>query len=77
MRRRASPTAMIPSDFPVAQMLCDSYTNVHSIHPPNGLALNEKIVAGFHKVFANLGQAMDHADDDVRPGFDGRLYGVG
>jgi dTDP-4-amino-4,6-dideoxygalactose transaminase len=66
-----------PRDFPVAQLLCDSYTNVHSIHPPNGLALNEKIVAGFHKVFAHLGQAMDHADDDLRPGFDGRLYGVG
>jgi hypothetical protein len=66
-----------PRDYPVAQMLCDTYTNVHSIHPPNGLALNEKIVAGFHKVFGNLGQAMDHADDEVKPGFDGRLYGVG
>ncbi|MBN1853159.1 MAG: DegT/DnrJ/EryC1/StrS family aminotransferase [Pirellulales bacterium] len=66
-----------PHDFPVAQMLCDTYTNIHSIHPPNGRLLNEKIVAGFHKVFANLGQAIDHADDDVKPGFDGRLYGVG
>ena len=25
------------ADYPVAQMLCDSYTYVHSIHPPNGL----------------------------------------
>ena len=66
-----------PSDFPVARMLCDSYTNVHSIHPPNGLELNEKVVAGFHKVFAHLDQVMDHADDDVQVGFDGRLYGVG
>jgi dTDP-4-amino-4,6-dideoxygalactose transaminase len=66
-----------PNDYPVAQMLCDSYTNVHSIHPPNGLELSEKIVAGFHKVFNNLGQALDHADDDIKPGFDGRLYGVG
>ncbi|MFV1965285.1 MAG: DegT/DnrJ/EryC1/StrS family aminotransferase [Pirellulaceae bacterium] len=64
-------------DYPVAQMLCETYTNVHSIHPPNGLELNEKIVAGFQKVFANLGQAMDHVDDDIQPGFDGRLYGVG
>ena len=64
-------------DYPVAQMLCDSYTNVHSIHPPNGLELNEKIVAGFHKVFDNLDEVMDHADDDVKPGFDGPLYGVG
>jgi len=66
-----------PNDFPVAQMYCDTYTNVHSIHPPNGLELNEKVVAGFRKVFDNLGQAMDHADDDIQPGFDGRLYGVG
>jgi dTDP-4-amino-4,6-dideoxygalactose transaminase len=66
-----------PNDFPVAQMLCDTYTNVHSIHPPNGQELNEKVVAAFHKVFANLGQAMDHVDDDIQPGFDGRLYGVG
>jgi len=65
------------ADFPVARMLCDTYTNVHSIHPPNGLELNEKVVAGFHKVFANLGEVMDHADDDVKPGFDGPLYGVG
>lgn len=64
-------------DFPVAQMLCDTYTNVHSIHPPNGLELNEKVVAGFHKVFADLGAVLDHADDDIKPGFDGRLYGVG
>jgi len=66
-----------PNDYPVAQMLCDSYTNVHSIHPPNGSELNEKVVAAFHKVFRNLGQVMDHADDEIRPGFDGRLYGVG
>lgn len=66
-----------PNDFPVAQMLCESYTNVHSIHPPNGLELNEKVVAAFHKVFANLGEVMDHADDAVQVGFDGRLYGVG
>ena len=66
-----------PDDFPVARMLCDTYTNVHSIHPPNGRELNEKVVAVFQKVFGNLGQVMDHADDDIRPGFDGRLYGVG
>lgn len=65
------------ADYPVAQMLCDTYTNVHSIHPPNGQELNEKVVAGFRKVFSNLDQVMDHADDDIEPGFDGRLYGVG
>jgi len=66
-----------PRDYPVAQMLCDTYTNIHSIHPPNGLNLNEKVVEAFHKVFSNLGEVMDHADDDIKPGFDGRLYGVG
>ena len=65
------------NDFPVAQMLCDTYTNIHSIHPPNGLELNAKIVAGFQKVFDNLDDVMAHADDDVKPGFDGRLYGTG
>lgn len=66
-----------PADFPVAQMLCDTYTNVHSIHPPNGLELNQKIVACFQKVFANLEEVMQHVDDDITPGFDGKLYGVG
>jgi len=66
-----------PADYPVARMLCDTYTNVHSIHPPNGLALNRRVVEGFHKVFGNLSEVMDHADDEIQPGFDGRLYGVG
>jgi len=65
------------ADYPVAQMYCDTYTNVHSIHPPNGRELNEKVVAGFHKVFDNLDEVMNHTDDDIEPGFDGRLYGVG
>lgn len=66
-----------PKDYPVAMALCDSYTNVHSIHPPNGLDLQEKIAAGFRKVFGDLDAVMDHADDDVTVGFDGPLYGVG
>ncbi len=66
-----------PADYPVAQMLCDTYTNVHSIHPPNGIELNQKVVAAFQKVFANLDEVMAHADDPVQPGFDGKLYGVG
>jgi dTDP-4-amino-4,6-dideoxygalactose transaminase len=66
-----------PHDYPVAEMLCDTYTNVHSIHPPNSVELSAKVVTAFHKVFGNLGVALDHADDDIQPGFDGRLYGVG
>lgn len=66
-----------PANYPAAQLFCDSYTNVHSIHPPNGLQLNQKVVEGFQKVFANLDEVMAHADDDVKVGFDGALYGVG
>jgi dTDP-4-amino-4,6-dideoxygalactose transaminase len=66
-----------PAQFPVAQMLCDSYTIVHGIHAPNGRKLMDKIVSAFRKVFANLDQAIAHADDPVYPGADGKLYGAG
>ena len=46
-----------PNQFPVAQMLCDTYTIVHGVHAPNGKELMDKILAAFHKVFANLDQA--------------------
>jgi perosamine synthetase len=65
-----------PNQFPVAQMLCDTYTVVHGIHAPNGRPLMDKIVAAFNKVFANLGEALDHADDAIYPGADGKLYGA-
>jgi len=64
-------------DYPVARELCDTYTIVHGIHAPNGPRLMEKIIEAFHKVFANLGQALDHADDAIYPGADGKLYGAG
>lgn len=66
-----------PAQFPVTQMLCDTYTIVHGIHPPNGREQMEKYVAAFHKVFSQLDVAIDHADDKIYPGFDGALYGVG
>jgi dTDP-4-amino-4,6-dideoxygalactose transaminase len=66
-----------PGQFPVTQMLCDTYTVVHGIHAPNGRPLMEKIIAAFRKVFANLDEVMAHADDKVYPGFDGALYGAG
>ena len=37
----------------------------------------DKIVSAFRKVFANLDQAVAHADDPVYPGADGKLYGAG
>jgi Predicted pyridoxal phosphate-dependent enzyme apparently involved in regulation of cell wall biogenesis len=66
-----------PSQFPVAQMLCDTYTVVHGVHAPNGKAQMEKIVAAFKKVFASLDVAIEHADDEIYPGADGALYGAG
>ncbi len=66
-----------PEQFPVAQKLCDTYTVVHGVHAPNGRALMDKILAAFHKVFANLDQAMAHVDDEIYPGADGKLYGAG
>ncbi len=64
-------------NFPVAKMLCDTYTVVHGVHAPNGKPLMDKILAAFHKVFANLDQALAHADDAIYPGADGKLYGAG
>jgi len=66
-----------PALFPVAQALCDTYTIVHGVHAPNGRHLMKKTVAAFAKVFANLSHAMDHADDEIYPGADGKLYGAG
>ncbi len=64
-------------DYPVTKQLCDTYTIVHGIHAPNGIELMKKFVEAFHKVFGNLGQALDHADDEIYPGPDGKLYGAG
>jgi len=66
-----------PDDYPVAQALCDTYTIVHGIHPPNGIELMKKLVEAFHKVFDNLEQALDYADEPIYPGADGKLYGAG
>jgi dTDP-4-amino-4,6-dideoxygalactose transaminase len=63
-------------NYPVAKMLCDTYTVVHGVHAPNGPELMKKIVEAFHKVFGNLGQVLDHADDPIYPGADGKLYGA-
>ncbi|MBU0715152.1 MAG: DegT/DnrJ/EryC1/StrS family aminotransferase [Verrucomicrobia bacterium] len=65
-----------PCQFPVAQSLCDTYTVVHGIHPPNRKALMQKIVGTFQKVFGNLDVALAHADDVIYPGGDAKLYGA-
>lgn len=62
--------------FPVAKELCDTYTVVHGIHPPNGTDLMDKFITAFQKVFANLDAAIAHAADEIYPGADGKLYGA-
>ena len=64
-------------DYPVAKMLCDTYTVMHGVHAPNGIDLMKKIVAATRKVFDNLDQALEHVDDEIYPGADGKLYGAG
>ncbi|MFC1608401.1 DegT/DnrJ/EryC1/StrS family aminotransferase, partial [Candidatus Latescibacterota bacterium] len=64
-------------NFPVAKKLCDSYTNIHAIHPPNGDNLTDMVIEAVNKVFGNLDEVIKHADDNITPGFDGALYGVG
>lgn len=63
-------------DYPEARKLCDTYTVVHGIHAPNGLDLMKRFVEAFHKVFGKLGVVLDHADDPIYPGADGKLYGA-
>jgi dTDP-4-amino-4,6-dideoxygalactose transaminase len=63
--------------FPVANRLCDTYTALHGIAPPNRIPEMEKFVAAFRKVFGDLDAVMRHADDEIYPGFDGALYGTG
>ena len=66
-----------PDNYPVAKALCDSYTILHGIHPPNGLAQMKLYVQAFKKVFADLDAAMAHIDDKIYPHADGSLYGTG
>jgi perosamine synthetase len=66
-----------PAQYPVAQMLCDTYTVVHGVHAPNGKELTDKVGAAFRKVFSSLDVAVAHADDPLYPGADGALYGAG
>ena len=62
--------------YPVSQRICDTYTALHGIAPPNGLGEMAKFVTGFQKIFNNLDVVLAHADDEIHPGFDGALYGT-
>ena len=54
-RGQGHPLRLRPGPLPAwRRTLCDTYTIVHGIHAPNGPQLMDKIVAAFHKVFADL-----------------------
>jgi len=64
--------------WPVANMLCDTYTVFHGVHAPNARDLMDKFIAAVAKVWDNLDAAIAHADDEgIYPGADGKLYGAG
>ncbi len=63
-------------NYPVARDLCDNYTIVHGVHTPNGKDLMEKIASAFEKVFGDISTVMEHVDDNIFPGADGKLYGA-
>ncbi|MDP6439896.1 MAG: DegT/DnrJ/EryC1/StrS family aminotransferase [Candidatus Brocadiia bacterium] len=76
-KRKRSDRPYNPDDYPVAQALCESYTVVHGIHPPNTRRQMKLYVKAFHKVFDNLDVAMKHKDDRIFPHAEGSIYGVG
>jgi len=65
-----------PAQFPVAKELCDTYTIIHGIQPPNGIDLMKKIIVAFQKVFGSLDAVLAHVDDEICPGPDGSMYGA-
>ena len=76
-KRKASDRPYRPEDFPVARALCESYTVLHGVHPPNDLTLMKRYVEAFKKVFDNLAAAMAHKDDRIFPHPEAWIYGTG
>ena len=76
-KKKASDRPYNPDDYPVAKALCENYTVVHCIHPPNDLDTMKLYVKAFGKVFSDLDTVMAHKDDKIYPGVDGSLYGAG
>jgi len=76
-KRKNTDRPYNPDDYPVAKALCESYTVVHGIHPPNDLKQIKLYVKAFRRVFGNLDVVMAHKDDRIFPQADGALYGTG
>jgi dTDP-4-amino-4,6-dideoxygalactose transaminase len=75
-KQRASDKPYDVNDYPVAKSLCENYTVVHGIHPPNGKREMALVVKAFKKVFSNLDAAMAHKDDRIYPHPASGLYGA-
>ena len=76
-KRKASDRPYNPDDYPVTQALCDNYTNIHGVHPPNTLKEMKLFVKAFEKVYDNLDVVMKHKDDRIFPHPEMSLYGTG
>jgi len=61
-------------DYPNSVDLCDRYTVVAGINPPNNINLMEKYVKAFKKVFSNLDVVIRHADDNIVAHYRGSLF---
>jgi perosamine synthetase len=61
-------------DYPNALDLCERYTVVAGVHPPNGPALMEGYVEAFDKVFSDLDTVIKHADDDISAHYSGSIF---
>jgi len=65
------------SDYPVASALCEDYTVIAGIAPPNGLDLMEQYAEAFRKVFNDLGTVIKHKDDPIVAHYSGRIFMAG
>ena len=67
-KRKASDRPYNADDYPVAKALCENYTVVHGIHPPNDLKVMKLYVDAFKKVFGDLDTVMAHKHEKIYHG---------
>jgi perosamine synthetase len=62
------------ADYPVASQLCEDYTVIAGIHPPNGLELMDMYAEAIRKVCDNLDVVVKHKDDKIVAHYSGALF---
>ena len=62
------------SDYPVASQLCEDYTVIAGIHPPNGRGLMEMYAEAIRNVFNNLDVVAKHKDDKIVAHYSGSMF---